>query len=156
MRTIQLKGNNTALLYDSIHNMPEERYHEFNKYSLFDLGVGSDMESVNRHHETMDTYLKHGKNDEAIQERRNLHINYFYMIEKINTKSLCFGTFVYKINSEEVGGRITFESLKDTVSRLSKLGLKHGQVSDILEDIKKNLKQSLGLLSLEGMETTKN
>jgi hypothetical protein len=154
MRTIQLKGNNTALLYDSIYELPESRYHDFTKYSLFDLGVGGDMEAVNKHHSALDSYLKHGRNEDAIQERRNMHISYFYMIEKVNHKSLSFACMVHSVNGKEPD--MSFDGLQSCIKELSRIGLKHGQVSDILEDVKKNLRQSLGQPFPEGTETMRN
>lgn len=156
MRTIQLKGNNTAVLYDSIYDLPEGRYHEFNKFSLFDLGLGGDMEAINRHHEALDSYLKNQRFEDAVQERLNMHIGYFYQIEKINPKSLCFGCFIERINGEPMSDKITHDVLRDKIRMLSKMGLKHGQVSDTLEDIKKNLKQSLGFAFLNDTETMKS
>ena len=149
MREVKL-GTNRIYLYDSIHDLPEERHHEFTKYALLDIGVGCDMTSVAAHHQRLDTFLVHGKTDEAIAERKNLHLNYFYAIEKINFKSLCFGVLVHRVNNDYKFD-FTLDGLQSTVKELSRLGLKHTQVSDIVEEVKKKLKQNFGLLSLNDM-----
>lgn len=150
MTEIKLNSNR-VFLYDSIHELPEVRYHEFNKYALLDMGVGSDMDSIGRHFANLDNFVKFKKYDEIVQERKNMHLNYFYMIEKINFKSMCFGVLVSRIN-QEFTGSFTFEALQAQSKRLSKMGLTNKHVEPILEDIKKKLSQSLGLVFPVDME----
>ncbi len=149
---IEIKLNsNRIYLYDSIHELPEVRFHEFNKYALMDMGVGSDMDSIGRHFANLDNLLKFKKFDEMVQERKNMHLNYFYAIEKISFKSLCFGVLVSKINQEYTGA-FTFEALQAQSQRLSQMGLTNKLVTATLEDIKKKLSQSFGLTFPVDME----
>ncbi len=155
MRTIEFKsifgGGHSIKLLDSIKELTSERTHDFNKLVLQDVEIGSDMDAVAGHFSKLGNMLANKKSDEAIQEAKNLHNNIFYMIEKINLKSLCFSVFVHKIDKDFITD-FTIDGAKDISKRISKIGLPHEQVEDILEEIKKKLTRNFEPTFLIDME----
>lgn len=145
MRSLTIKsgwGKHTKIdIYESIKELPINRYHDFQKLILQDVGLGSDIDSIGRHFSQFHTYLTSGKVDDALQEAKNLHNNIFYMIEKVNIKSFSFACLIKTINGNEFYD-LSQESIQEKLEELSKLGLTMEHVSDILENVKKKIKQS--------------
>lgn len=145
MRTIEFKSffgsNHTIKLFDSIKELTSERVHDLNKLSLQDVEIGSDMDAVAAHFSRLGTMLVAKKNDEALQEAKNLHNNIYYQIEKINIKSLCFSVYVHQIDGEFIND-FSIDGAMKTIKRCSQIGLKHSQVEDILDELKKKLQRS--------------
>lgn len=142
MKTVKTDLGVEIKLYSSCYDLPMSRYNELRKYVLADSGIGSDMESINSHFNTLDSLLSHEKLQEAKQQRINLHTSFYLAIEKINIKNICFAVFVYSINGNPVlkpGMQLTEEVLIDITRKLEHTGLRQGQVLDILDDLKKKL-----------------
>lgn len=156
MRTIEIKGifgsGHSVKMFDSIKELPSERYHELNKLILQDVGIGSDMDSVAEHFTRFHTLLTNKKTDEALQEAKNLHNNMYYMIQKINIKSFSFVAMVYSIDGKPITD-FSQEEVKKNVKRLSQIGLSQSQCEDVLDDLKKKLTQSFEPIFLINMET---
>ena len=138
-------------LFSSIKELTIARYHEFQKLVMQDMGVGSTMESVNKHLSMLNTLLINEKYQEAKLEATNLHNNFYMMTEKINILSYCFMAFVHSINGVEVTD-LSEEGVKEKINYLISRGLKVGQVEDVVEEIKKNLKKSFDLSLIVAME----
>lgn len=150
MRTIHITKGFTKTkieLFDSDKDLTIDRYSEFTCLSMEDIGVGSNIESIGRHFQQLHTYLQSGKTVPAFKEARNLHNNIFFAIEKIDTKSLCFAPFIHTINNKEAfpgfdPKSYNHDNVKRVLKELADKGLKYSHVSDILDEVKKNLKQS--------------
>lgn len=143
MRTIKL-GLSKVEFYDSIKEMPIERYHEFQKLLLQDLGVGSDIESISGHFSNLYMLLSTGSTDAALQEAKNLHNNMYLAINEIGVSSYCFAALVKSINGKET--ELTEEGIKRTLKKLSKVSVAKSE--EILFEVKKNLRQTLNHISL--------
>lgn len=137
MKTIQL-GKNVIEIFDDIKEFPITRYKDFQKYLVEDSGIGSNMGAVNKHFEMLDRFLKAGKLSEAQQERDNLHMNLFMMIEGISITSVSFCCLIHSINGDVVKD-LTEEGLKAMGEKLADHGMTSGQLDDLLEDVKKKL-----------------
>jgi hypothetical protein len=133
MKTIQI-GKHEVKFYDSIKEMPIQRYNAMQGFLMQDSGIGSDMRAVEQHFKNLDAFLIAGKIQDAIQERQNLHINFYAALEKIDFKSMSFACMISTIDGLNVG--ISDEELKGALKKIE--GVTLGQVSDILEELKKN------------------
>lgn len=140
MRTLKKKGH-TIELFDSIKELTIDRHHEFQKLALLDMGVGSDISAIGSHFSTFHHLLINKKADEALLEARNLHNNFFYILEKINVKSFCFHAFIKTIDRKPIKD-FSEEGIKANLKKMSWFGLLQSDVEDVLEDIKKKLTQN--------------
>jgi len=130
-----------VVLYDSIKEMPSDRYNEYNKMVFLDFGVGSTIKDFNNHFSKLHAYLKNDKRDSTLQEMSNIYQNFFYAINKIGIWSYCFCTFIKKIDGEPYD-KVELSDYRDTMKYLSDSGLSTNSCTVIIEDVKKNLIQS--------------
>ena len=137
MKTIKL-GDNIIEIFDDIKELPITRYKDLQKYLVEDSGIGSNMAAVNKHFEMLDRFLKAGKLSEAQQERDNLQMNLFMMLEGISITSVSFCCLVHSIN-EKVITNVNEDGLKEMGDLLSAHGMTIGELSDLLDDVKKKL-----------------
>jgi hypothetical protein len=132
---------NRVILFDSIKELTADRYHELNKLMMLDFGVGSDINSVAEHFSRFHTLLSSGKVDEATQEAKNLHNNFYYIIQGINIRSFCFAAMIKEINGKSVFG-FSQQEISERIDKLCQMGLKQTDVQDIVDDVKKNLSRN--------------
>lgn len=147
MKEVKIGMFNKVVLFDSIYEITKTREHEFQAYAMMDIGVGNDMSSVDVHHKALYNFILNDRKQDALAEWANLRLNYFYMIEKISFKSLCFSTMVHKINNEIIYDVSTFDKAYSVTEKLQRIGLKDSHVTEALAEVKKKLKSSLGLHS---------
>ena len=126
-------------LFESIRELPCHLFNEFNKYFLQAGYIGSSMKDVDSHFHKFDLFLAKEKYDELMKERQNLHLNFYAVLNSFNSKHLAFGCFVHSIGGRKMEDH-SEGSLKKTVDELGRLGLSEGMVSDIVDDVKKNLR----------------
>ena len=129
-------------LYSNAEEMPIHRFNELNKLACIDVGVGSRLEDFNKHFTKLHAYLKNNKVDEAIQETRNIHNNFFYMIEKIGVWSYSFCAFIKSVNGKPYEGN-KLEHHHEMIDKLSKKGLTVGKCEEVINEVKKKLIQNL-------------
>lgn len=128
----------TLLVKESVKEISIGRYTDFTKYVIQDVGIGSDIPSIDDHYRKIDTFLVNGRLAEARAERLNLHFCLILAINKINITHLCFALFIHKINGEQQddyseAGLIRICKLLDQVD------LGRGDLETILSEIKKKL-----------------
>lgn len=137
MRELKLKKT-TVKLYENIREFPVIRKHEFTKLLMQDMQLGDSMDSVGRHFADWHKYIQLGQHREAVQEAKNLHNNFFNMINGIGIRSYSFATFVCSINDKPYED-LSKNGVDRTIRRLDKAGLTQGMVDDFLNEVKKKL-----------------
>lgn len=138
MRTVELNYGNKFTIRESSKELPANRFTDFQKYVIQDVGIGSDMPSVDKHFRNLDTFISAGKVEEAATERYNLHYNLFLAINSISIRHISFGVLIDSINDKPLRD-YSEKSLLELLKKLGRWGLKEEQVADILESVKKNL-----------------
>lgn len=139
--------NTVVELYSNAKEMPIHRYNELNKLACIDVGIGSKLEDFNSHFTKLHAYLKNKKIDEAIQETKNIHNNFFYMIEKIGVWSFSFCAFIKSIDGKEYE-ETELEGYHKTIEKLSRKGLTVEKCEDVISEVKKKLIQNLNSVFL--------
>lgn len=125
-------------------------FNKQNQYLMLETGVGSTMENVMDHLSKMDTLLRAEKYPEAIQERNNLHLNFYSLLEGINYKSLTLACFVHSINGKPI--KHTDDSLKEVAMQLEAMAMTVKEVGEITDELKKKLISNLLPISLANLE----
>lgn len=138
MRIVNLDGKNRFSIHESQKQLPINRYTDFQKYVLQDVGIGSEMSDVDGHFKKLDTFLSFDQIEEARVERYNLHMNLYLMINKINIGHLSFASLVHSINDKQIKD-FSEENLKRICIQLGEMGLTQQMLEDIMKGIKKNL-----------------
>lgn len=132
MRTTVLNSK-VVVMYDSISDLPIDRYHAFNKMVLIDSGIGSDLSDFDNHFERLRIYIKTNP-DEAIKELNNLRQSVFFIQNDISPKLLAFAALVVKINGKDYSDLST-DGLKKVVEEIN--GEAFEKVTGELEEVKK-------------------
>ena len=152
MKTLKIKSN-TIELFDSITEMTAERDHAINKLIVLDMNVGSTMEHVFQHLSQLSSYAANNKPDEVNQEVKNLHNNFFMMINGINVKYLTFAVFVNKINGRHVKVT-TSEEAQAVLDKVLPMGITNSEVLEQLNSLKKKLMTNFEPSFLIGLEVS--
>jgi hypothetical protein len=129
-------NSNKVLLYHAADELPIKRYSRFQKYNLIESGVGSDMESIAKHFAKLFEFISYKLHKEALEESKNLYYSFYMMLEEINIPGMAFACLVYSINDEVIVD-ISEDNLKNTVQRLSDMGLNQKDVEHKVKDVKK-------------------
>lgn len=108
-------GRKHLLIYDSVSELPSNRYHLFNSYCLMSMGIGSDVEGINEH--IADIFGALQKKD---FDRLNiLFQNYYHSLRMIvdheDIPSVAFACLVHSVNGKEV-----IDTSEEGLKRLAK------------------------------------
>ena len=151
MKTIHL-GNHTVKIYDSIKELSKSRDNELQKAGMMDEQVGSDMASVGKHYDTLfsltnkligsvnnkERHEEIGDHaNKILQELKNLMMNRYLILEKIDIKSFAFDSLIHSINGNLVTD-FSDDAIIERSKKLESYGLKSSEINDILEEVKKN------------------
>jgi hypothetical protein len=137
MRTLKLKGGECEV-WESCKELPARRWNDFQKYLIQDIGIGSEIVDVEKHHQNLFQFLAAGKIEEAQAESYNLFQNIILAIQGINIQHVCFGCFVHSVKGKVITD-YSENSIRTNIDKLSDMGLTQGHVEDILSDVKKKL-----------------
>ena len=116
-------GKHKVEMYDSIDELPIERFHKYQKMLLIDSGIGADIKAFDERTEKARRFIMDGKADKAQQELDNLRQAVFFIQNGINPKHRAFAALVTKIDGKECAdlsddalARVT-ELLKDATEK---------------------------------------
>lgn len=129
-------GNSKVVMYNDIDELPIKNYILFNEYGLMENDIGSDLAGVEMHFQNLDKFLAHNKLPEAIQERKNMHQNFWNIFQGTSFPSLQFSCFIYSINGVRVFD-YSQENLNKIIDQLSDQGLLKGFVDKVVDLVKK-------------------
>lgn len=136
---IEKKHNShTVELYDSIEDLPITRNHKFNKYLMMDAGLGSDMDSVDKH--IGELMVMNQKGDKAFVHNKlvNLRQNIYFIMQNVSPKMLAFAVLVKTIDGKEYND-ISENGLQKVVDILGNKGFIFKSVVLWLDECKKKL-----------------
>lgn len=128
-------------MYDSIDELPIERFHKYNKFLLIDSGVGSDINDLSAKIDTIIHYVKK-ENKLAITELENMRQSLYLISSELSPKHLAFAVLVHSINGE-IQRDYSDDGLSKIVERLGKG--KKSFINGLIESIKKKINQELEL-----------
>lgn len=139
MKTLSL-ANRTVKVYDSIDELPIERFQKYNKYVIMDSGLGSDTDAVDEHIAQLARLINTSDKKKAMQELQNLRQNLYMIMYNISPRYMAFAALVYSIDGKKV------ESTSDTSLQELLKDLKdasHFSIIEELYELKKKLSTEL-------------
>lgn len=139
-------------VWENPKELPIDRFSDMQKYSIQDIGIGSTLADVDRHHFTLDALLSQNRNDEARVERYNMHYNFYLILNKVDITSLTFCCFIRSINGEKIADYSETYLVKNVIPLLAKIELGRGQMEEILETVKKKLLPNWNYFSQKTLE----
>lgn len=134
-------NKHTVEMYDSIDELPIQRFKKYNKYLLIDSGVGSDLQDVLNHIERAKIYIK-ANPVMAATELDNLRQSIYLVTEEMSPKYMAFAVLVNKIDGKEMED-MSDAGLKKVLEILSEA--KKGWLDGVLNSVKKKIDRELSL-----------
>lgn len=134
-------NKHTVEIYDSIDEMPIQRFQKYNKYMLIDSGVGSDIQDILDHIDRAKIYIK-ANPSMAVAEMENMRQAIYLVSEEMSPKYMAFAVLVNKIDGKEMND-LTDVGLKRVLDILSEA--KKGWLDGILNSVKKKMDRELSL-----------
>lgn len=134
-------NKHTVEIYDSIDEMPINRFQRYNKYLLIDSGVGSDLQDVLDHIDRAKIYIKSNP-AMAITELDNMKQAVYLVSEQISPKYMAFAVLVSKIDGQPMDD-LTDAGLQRVLDILKEA--KKSWIDGILHSVKKKIDEELSL-----------
>ena len=141
MREKEFNGHK-VLIYDSIDELPIQRFHKYNRYLLVDAGIGSEIADFDSHIERVVRYIRKGDNENAGKELENLRQSVFMIMAGQSTKHLSFACLVKSIDGEEKTD-LSPEGLEKVLELIG--GTPRQELREAFESVKKKIDEELGL-----------
>lgn len=135
-----LKFNGHILeMYDSIQELPITRFQSYNLNLLIDGGIGSDLDSFDRHINSIRQLVVRDPNA-AQTELTNLQQNVRFIMSKTNPKLNSFVVMIRKIDGRDISDDdLTEDGIQAIIEELGKKKLSFFSVKGFLNTIKKKL-----------------
>ena len=123
--------------YENIDDLPIKNYNLLQKYALIDLGIGSDLSDVVRHHTRFNQLLELKDYDSLYTENENLMINYNFLLSEKNIKGYVLASLLKEVDGAKV--YITDDNIESYVDLLENSDINFGELESYTTDLKKKL-----------------
>ena len=139
MREVRI-GKHRVRLYDSIDDLPMERFHRYNKMLLIDAGLGSDISAMDAHVEKVVRFMRGGDIDSAAKELENLRQTVYLVQTEQSPRNLSFACLV-----AEVDGKDCNDLSEDGLEKVRLLlnDAPRGEVAETMSAAKKKIDDAL-------------
>ena len=139
MREVRI-GKHRVRLYDSIDDLPMERFHRYNKMLLIDAGLGSDITAMDAHVEKVVRFMRGGDIDSAAKELENLRQTVYLVQTEQSPRNLSFACLV-----AEVDGKDCNDLSEDGLEKVRLLlnDAPRGEVAETMSAAKKKIDDAL-------------
>lgn len=139
MREVRI-GKHRVRLYDSIDDLPMERFHRYNKMLLIDAGLGSDISAMDAHVEKVMRFMRGGDIDSAAKELENLRQTVYLVQTEQSPRNLSFACLV-----AEVDGKDCNDLSEDGLEKVRLLlnDAPRGEVAETMSAAKKKIDDAL-------------
>lgn len=139
MKVIKLSRTGAEVVFhDDIKELPMYKLNAFQIALMQDAGMGSNILDVDVRCAKLDAFLAAEKVKEARHERANMRFGINFMLNSINTKSICLAHLVATIDDRAVKDT-TEDDVLAVAQVLEKGGLTYAQVVDLINELKKKL-----------------
>jgi hypothetical protein len=138
MKNITLNGHRLCL-YEDIDELPIINYQKYNKFMLFDTGIGSDIDAIDQHIVRLARFMRTDPK-RASQELKNLRQSMFMINSEISPKNMSFAALIKSIDGVEVTDH-SDENLKSIMAKINHT--RQSFISKLVEQIKKKVHAEL-------------
>jgi hypothetical protein len=149
MRKMTL-GQHKVTMYESIEELPIERFQKYNKMLMIDAGLGSDLTALDAHLAKVSEYIKAGELTNAATEIDNLRTTLYNVQNGLTPHFLSLIPLMAEVDGEPVSD-LSDEALKATYERLKDVTF--GQHEQVAAEVKKKIEAELKAYFNQGGET---
>jgi len=123
--------------YESLDDLPIKNYNLLQKYALIDLGIGSDLSDVVRHHTRFNQLLEVKDYESLYIENENLMINYNFLLSEKNIKGYVLASLLKEVDGTKVN--VTDDNIEEYVDKIENSTITFGQLESYTTVLKKKL-----------------
>jgi hypothetical protein len=131
----QRYGKHTVTTYETIDELPIDRFTAWNKYMMIDGALGGTFEDIDRLHLSQLAAVLDDK-AKAMQQIVNLREMVYSIINGMNYQHHAFACMVHSIDGSPVTD-YTDSGIKETLSRLAKISVPHGTIKKKIQSMKR-------------------
>lgn len=136
---IKHKGH-TIKIEDSIQDLNICRFQTYNLNVLLDAGIGSDLDDLDKHINSIAMMIAKNKGNEALQELGNMHQLIYFIIKKVSPKFNSFAALVTHIDGKPIDkNELTQTDIQSILGKISKYRFPIGWLVDALAGAKKKI-----------------
>ncbi len=118
MKTEKYKGHK-VVYYDSVEELPINRFQAFNKWLMLDSGIGSDLNAVNTRLNNIAKYINLDSKEEALKEIANLTQAFAFITGHLSPEFNAFICLCDSIDGQKVSD-LSDEGIKGYIELLSR------------------------------------
>lgn len=141
MHKIQI-GDHSLELYQTIGELPARRYSLFQKYTIIESGVGSDINAISAHFAKLFEFIAWDMKEDAEREARNMFYNFYTMLEQLYIPGLAFCCTLHRVDGKPLEDT-SEDALRLLVQKLSDWGLTHDICAGWMDGFKKKIYSEL-------------
>lgn len=114
----EIYNGHKVVYYDSVEELPINRFQAFNKWLMLDSGIGSDLNAVNQRLNNIGKYINLDSKNEALKEVANLSQAVAFITGHLNPEFNAFICLCDSIDGQEVKD-LSDEGIKGYIDILS-------------------------------------
>ena len=123
--------------YETLDDLPIKNYNLLQKYALIDLGIGSDLSDVVRHHARFNQLLEVKDYESLYVENENLMINYNFLLSEKNIKGYVLASLLKEVDGIKV--QVTDTNIEEYVDKIENSEVNFGELESYTTILKKKL-----------------
>lgn len=128
------------VLFDSIQELPIDRFQMYNLNLMLDAGIGSDLNAYNKHVNMIVQFINAGDKESAVKQLRNKQQSVHFIINKNSPEYSSFVALIYSIDGKELTEKdLTDEGVKKIIDQLGKKRFSIGNLRSLFKSIKKKI-----------------
>ena len=129
---------NITLFDPDIYKIPEYNWQKFQRCLILDGGIGSDVNDVIAHTNTIMSLAANDRKEDLSNELNNFRLSLYSAMEGISYNSMAFACMVQSIDGETPSIVIDTD-INELSKRIALTGITHGEIADYVELLKKKL-----------------
>ncbi len=123
-------------MHDSIDVLPIENYINYNRLTMLDAGIGSDLNAVMNHWDSIQRYCAKGDTESLNKQLTNYRQALTFIVSNVSPRMLSFVTLIHKIDGKVLQD-FSDENMGKVLKQLSRKGLTVRIVESFLDWVKK-------------------
>lgn len=133
-------------LYESIEDLPIDRYNKFNRYALMDSGLGSSINDTLLHLNKVVEYIKVDSKDNAIKAVNNIIENVQLIQGEHHPIQAAYVCLIKSINGKPFND-LSESNINRTLDMLKEVQARQKEIVSTVDKIKKKSRWSLSSFS---------
>jgi hypothetical protein len=141
---MEIKHNgNKIQIYDSIEDLPADRFNKYNRGLMIDAGIGSDIQAFNDRINAIRALID-SEPKKAKIELSNMQNSVLFVMSNTHPEQIAFCAVVKRVDGKDYGLTLTDLEVEEIHNKILEIGLPIKIIRSAIEFVKKNRKRIRG------------